>query len=63
MNQALYHSHRPNTFLVGNEDIVESIGFDGLGAAVVFHALRSSNSVIAARAERKVLLSLECSLM
>lgn len=63
INQALYHSHRPNTFFLGNEDIVESISFDGPDAAVVFHVRCSLDSVIAVRAKRKVLLSSECSIM
>lgn len=60
INRPLYYSRRPN---VGNEDIEESISFDGPDAAVVLHAHRSLDSVIAMRAKRTVLLSLECSIM
>lgn len=63
INQALYHPHRPNTFFLGNGDIVESISFDGPNAAVVFHVRGSLDSLIAVRAKRKVLLSPECSIM
>lgn len=63
INQSFYHSHRPNTFFPGNEDIVESIRCDGPDVAVVFHVRRSLDSLIAARAKRKVLLSPECSVM
>lgn len=50
-------------FYLGNEDIVESIRFDGPDIAVLFLVWCSSDSVIAVRAKRKVLLSLECSVM
>lgn len=60
INRPFYYSRRPS---VGNEDIEESISFDGPDAAVVLHVRRSLDSVIAMRAKRTVLLSLECSIM